>query len=1604
LWPQIAISIFLIGAANRQDRSQIISSFFKEMKYNGRDVAKFFHEMFVHIKHTMNPFYNYNRIKTKLYTTDVDIRLDNNEFRCLSALPLRTYKSRGVTFAPFTTTRKYNHKIEYKYENVKQSTDTVELIASNDTVSSDPNSKEPGGKPKKEIEYVESHEIIYNPPADGKCGEHLLKYIKPDHEIQGSGDWMDIFALADELELMKVNYVIHMYNEGKMVHLSRKINNDPKHVGIMLKNGHYTIVNCDCLCINAILANYQDLEIEEGYVYCNAANSKRHDLGGQAKAFRMMFDGYDDTPSDEPITTQTFEGIKLALLNPLANANTTQNYGLMNEELLRFAANDNIYMPFVGTGIFGLSHENLKVFEDYRYVFVSNNSKDFDKLRNINRKQLIKEIENTDEQHTTMPIRDKILEDSINKSTKQLTNLMQDINLYQDVGETISDMLDKIDDDLRCLQCNMIMTHMSQRSIDEHVTAHMRGGGVTCHTHTPVEIEQITPDVELWKNLPKDKNYTDRVVNKLKRMLCYDDYKKRIVEMSYSPGHLAKWCDEQGFNFTGYHYTGKDHLAIGYKCKNHMEYKSLAHVIPTGDICIIDIGDEYTYDKEKHNYATFIKNIGNSFQTIIIKMFGLQHEATSVIIKSINKLGGTLNIIKPDESKINNSEYYIRFDIDRNHDHNISDVTQVVEEIINPSRQEDESTLTFGVNYAHLMNYKKSLDANNKIHKPILEYIDMALDTPEYNLSYYVKSGCAGCGKTKDIKLNALDAYIAPLSRVTGTFNEKDGKKYTHEVFLLKLLEGATFDKLYMDEYTLLPKGYFYLLTLIGGYNSVTLMGDPYQIMLKNFSKTFTHDDLMSYKIPWKNSKTLRFGKQTCKLINQICKGHFPCDITSDKEDKVTFNTVKDLSQIQHYCKKNKYHFISLEQKNKHEFKQDHHLASTIHESQGSTYDKVILYINGDIIKNNLIEDYEYTYVAMTRHKEELKIITTDDDEVGKRYLNYMGGLIDVQLQLANVHTFTDIHMKPTKDRMDTVMDFADDNFSVDISQVEDILIRNGLSADGEMIIEARDAALPSIPKFNFAGQTNKAKIRISNGYIIQPRLQKYGHRLAQRSYVRYYNIKDKLKTLQTGITRYAQLADHRKEKAFKLLLGPIRVLQNGFIKFTRFNDIEEYYEAMSPSVEEINYHANEYIKSLNEKSFDAKTWNSIKHLAEDFKMGIECFMKDQPKFQATPIKGAKLYEHRKKEGNCYKVNELLKYLNNFKRGEGDQNPIDFKSTYKAGQGVTSWNKHLTLYFAAYTRFINQELNKVMATPETKGFTAIYATNESDMNIGQRFAKSIGSYINAGGYKHLCTDFSEHDTSHSLVVLLWKCVDYIGMGVDPVVVERYFDTYMHWRQTNKKDGENFTIYNDLMQHSGSSDTIHGNSKLTMGANGACFTFKDLKFAAFKGDDTYILARGWGKVKCWDAGTLSKLESVGGKDLAKLFGFNLKIDETPVGEFICNFVTPTGFFPDLLRRISRIISNIHASDEKFNEAKLNLAECLTVVRDQNSLNLGLEYARTYYNHNGINITSDELYAIWKYAHNIVKDSKLGPKQDYIIETFDSADLVYDTISLQNKYIS
>ncbi|APG77747.1 hypothetical protein [Hubei hepe-like virus 2] len=1151
-----------------------------------------------------------------------------------------------------------------------------------------------------------------------------------------------------------------------------------------------------------------------------------------------------------------------------------------------------------------------------------------------------------------------------------------------------------IDADRCCPICN---TELSRdiTARENHIRKHNNtgGGAVFTDVTSPIAFDDIKVDEELWKNQPIEKNYTGRVAEKLLSCFNAHDLKSKITEISYAPGHFAKIADDAKLDYHGYHYIGQNALEINYKCLNHYEFDDINNLTVTTDVLLIDIGDENTFEKISCNYFELINR--SECKKAIIKIFAFKQEACRKLTNQLNSISSNVIINKPITSRKRNSECYLIMTKGKPNVLGV-DITSTMEEILNPSREEDINLYTFTVTHAMIKNYEASLSKDMPIHKDIIQYMADMDAKDDFTMSVAIMSGCAGCGKTKKIKLTKKDCYVAPLKRVKDQFVVEGGKTYTHDVFLNKLIGGHTFDRVFIDEYTLLPKGYYGMLSNFP-INTITLLGDPYQLKLKDFNKCFTLADILSEKFPWTMTKTNRFGKMTCKLLNNIMKDYFPCDISSDKDDKVTFDTYRTMEQMVNACTRKQFQFITLEQKHKEDFKKFPNLITTIHESQGSTYEKVMLYVTGDNIKNNLIEDYEYTYVGMSRHKNELKIVTLENDEVAVRHLNYLGSMIDVQLNLASISTFSDTHIVPKKDIFDNPIDLVADNYTVDIGQVEEILTKHGFAGEDGVIIEARDATLPNVPKFNFAGQRNKAKFRMTNGYVIQKRIQKYGSRLAKRSYVRYYNMKDRLKTGQTGISRYLQYADHRRPKAFGLLLDPIKILQKGFLKFTKFNTVEEYYAYCSPNVEDLTYHAHEYLKSLNQKNFDSKTWAQLEHLETDFKRSIDFFMKEQPKFQARPIKGACVY------GPGETRFHIMDLVDSMRRQEEDQHPLPYNETYKAGQGVSSGSKQQTLLFAAYTRHINQKLNDCMATVESKGFEAVYATNESDANIGLKFAKGCGQSVMRNDAKHLCTDFSEHDTSHSYIVLLWKCLDFIGMGFDLRLVQSFFDAYATWRQSAKFEGQNFTIYNDLMQHSGSADTIHGNSKLTMGANGACFEFKGIKFAGFKGDDTDVFAKSYTKLKCWHYGTLSKLSREMNKDVAELFGFNLKIDESPVGEFICNFVVPHGFFPDIIRRTARIISTIHASEAKFNEAKLNLAECLTVVSSQDALNTGIEYAREYYNYNGINISSDEIYTLWKYCENIVRDSKLGPPETYNIETFDTADVITDNIQCQNKYM-
>jgi hypothetical protein len=915
-------------------------------------------------------------------------------------------------------------------------------------------------------------------------------------------------------------------------------------------------------------------------------------------------------------------------------------------------------------------------------------------------------------------------------------------------------------------------------------------------------------------------------------------------------------------------------------------------------------------------------------------------------------------VIKPPSSELSSSEYYVCFKYGvRDHPPRQLDVTDVFNRIINPiDNREDHAKIHRDIhavtyNGEHIARFSRSLNPDElPIHRPILEYIKQ-LNFKDINnvVNLHIITGCSGAGKTVGLDLRANDVYVAPLKKLMDNKNFKHRLHMTHDKFLCSLIEGNKYDHVYIDEYCLLPKGYYGLVDMLDGCDEITLLGDPYQISLVDFNGVYTHNDDMKYlKRTWDNNKTKRFGKNTCKLI----KSHLNLSIESDKDDVVKFLKFDNLNKHEVENFKDS-HWLTFTQDMKSRLISLGGAANTIHEAMGSTFPNVMLYVNGKDLMNGFIHNVEYTYVGMTRHQLSLTVVCDGDDDKAVRYLNTLDTMIDVNLSRSDAAPFSDTYLTPDDEVVEKSIHEISDAPSFDVKTsiqgVEHILTELGLNNGQIEILEQYDATLPTVPRYNFAGDPVKAKIKISSERMHPKRICIKGKRLSMHGYAKYYCIKDSFKTTQTFIARYMQTAQ-RKPKMFKAILSAIKVLQKGFIKMTRFNTLKEYYQFCDPTIEDISRHAADYVQSLKEKSggINEKMMKDINRQLTEMKVEIDFFMKNQPKH----------------------VTSFSKYL-----------------IFKAGQGVSSWPKCMNLIFCAYTRHLNEKLPDCMSDGTTKKFVSQFACNRPDHELSKTIAQ-FGPQIASGELKPMGTDFTEHDTSHSLIVKLWECADFIGCGFPIALVQDYFNIYANWTQTNISPEGKVSVYNHWIQHSGSSNTLHGNTKVTIGANGCCFDFKGLRYIGFKGDDTESLSRSY-KFTTFSKVAGSKLNRESSTLLKELFGFKLKIDDNKVGEFICNFITPYGFFPDIIRRVTRMVSKIHNDDVSWNEARRNMNECMSVIKNDVAYNAGLIYANQYYNNIGLKTTTEQLDYLCQFAANVSKSDFVYPEQEYVIDVMDAS---------------
>jgi hypothetical protein len=167
----------------------------------------------------------------------------------------------------------------------------------------------------------------------------------------------------------------------------------------------------------------------------------------------------------------------------------------------------------------------------------------------------------------------------------------------------------------------------------------------------------------------------------------------------------------------------------------------------------------------------------------------------------------------------------------------------------------------------------------------------------------------------------------------------------------------------------------------------------------------------------------------------------------------------------------------------------------------------------------------------------------------------------------------------------------------------------------------------------------------------------------------------------------------------------------------------------------------------------------------------------------------------------------------------------------------------------------------------------------------------------------------------------------------------------------------------------------------MTAIATCLSFTNLKFAAFKGDDMYVIAQDY------------KHNIINEKTIADICGYKLKLESPRICEYIANIITPHGFFPDVVRRVGRVVSKIYTTQDDWQEMKKSVSDSIDVVLDDFNLVTGCEIASQYYNQYGIDLCAKEVEQLLRFLRHV---SNMASIDDFPLNTWSIA-TVYNNSS-------
>lgn len=1398
-------------------------------------------------------------------------------------------------------------------------------------------------KSRDSISPVCECKLIYNPPGDGRCGEHALRYIKKDLILTDimscdgrpydiPANWYSAEDIINIAYTNQINVVVH----ANGVPIINTITNDGPTYSINCNNSHYQVVDCPCCYTRHMIGHYSEVAIKEGLLYVNAANEQLNDRAGQALAFAQKFPGYAQAFT-VPIDIIQYQQV-----------NYDDGEGNMTPIHLCAAVGHN------NTGV--KSYE--KTIARYHEIF---------------------------------------------KSMSEYANKHDIAVLLPKIGTSIyGGDLCCFKNTLNQYNFKRIIVHLDEKSYQAYINTgpcrHAGGYNLLSSNKARILLNNGSSCTKDHAKIPINYPNSDKMCNKFRDIVKYIKDRKvkfdYIHELSAAPGDFYKYAPQDIHMRTSV-FIGNGALKWRHNEKPDFYYNNIGEHIDE----LIDIGEvnknviylfDYYIDDDMISAFSKLINIGAH---VITKV---DTYADPKLIQKFNTIYNTGKImstlIQNDHSDLKSSELYVHFQLIKDKDqpniitekHDLQDLQDKQIDIAEKKVHQHKCTCDIK-DYQNHVEQMVNCDIKWNLLSPgdyFKDFVSNADDVSFKNCTLATIAGAAGSRKTQSLikhKNNCpkCTLIVSPFSAISqDNNNQVEGISKTF-VVALDSIKTNKYKTIIIDE-ALSMSGYH--IALIKHHAKDALIfgaTDPYQITYRNY-----HNTVENYEITYRpGKKYINVTYRVPQIICDIFKDYVRLESKATNAGKITYRKLEDFQPVA-----DKRHiFLTFTQDMcnhfKNNFKEGRYNINTVNASQGSTHDIVHLYYP-DYIKLKE-QHFSYIYTAMSRCRTELIIYSQDGKSITLP-------LIDTPIQRT-----IDTHVMPLHDTA-----FVLERDVEEKPRHFNLVTLNGSISSQELVEEVMNRNLPTanepysacIGYFSRTIPQNVAKhtCKFSINYV-KEKVVVNGRMIGKRPYQLIYTPKNTSQTVHCLLTRYAKedkklptsMFD-RYVKGFEKWLKPDykKVIKNATQTENLYAGIVQYIKNLQKKFSNMGHHLLDVLENIE---LDRNDVQRIKNLRNFGSVHKDYITNNDPKIHIKEVI-YRIIEIINNTDTRSKIKDIeLEWYDAYhkviqfhlkrqpKLVLSPEGPA-YDTQEKAGQGVSAWSKMLNIIFSGYIRCVAESIPKVTLS------NVQLAYGMSDANISlffQRFSEQLSN----NNFKKLTADFSEFDSSQEMQGILAGATYFKLCGVPDHIVEMYLSQRRRWLML-AVDKDDSTIMRAMLegvwkQHSGQPDTLNGNTTFNMAAMGACYNITDLQFASFKGDDSIICAR---KIEANKDGQMS---------IAELAKFKIKEDYSDIPEYIANIILPSGkFMPDVVRRASRVLSKVYSDKADWKEQRQSLLDCLDVVDSDQHLHIGNQIAQKYYANHGVKITEKEINAILTWLKDMSKLDDINhiPVKDHYIYNF------------------